>query len=233
MTPPVRTIIIRCCQELFQSGICPERNWWRTAHSFHLYCAKSQLLLWSAPNKVPAESSQRFRDSLLHYTEHPEKDSSHFFVQDNKRRSVTTTIMLNELPFLNHVWTTICPIPLLYLIIFSIEYVFRVSRFANKQNTCIFGQKTKKRFDNMNNTAKKQQSGVLCPPVVWYVHVTVIMKHSMEPTIMKCWTLKSCQKLNNSDIMLSSSVKLFLTLHVPSFLFCMKSFRICGLEVMV
>lgn len=70
----------------------------------------SQLLLPPAPIKVSEESSGRFKDSLAHHTGQSEKSSLCNSLETKKTKSVTPTRMLNELSYLNHVWTTCRPI---------------------------------------------------------------------------------------------------------------------------
>lgn len=71
----------------------------------------------------------------------------------------------------------------------------------------------------MSFTAEKQLFGVLCSQMVSNVHINLVMKHSEESNIIKCWTFTSKKEFKNSSkILFSNRVELFLTIHAPSFL---------------
>lgn len=56
---------------------CWDQNWWTEAPSVRGASANTQLLLLPAANKVPVESSCRYKDSLVLQTDYPGNASSH------------------------------------------------------------------------------------------------------------------------------------------------------------
>lgn len=99
--------------------------------------------------------------------------------------------------------------------------------------TFVFGaQETKKGFEKMNYRSKLYQSGGLSTPMVWWVYVLLLIKHS-EKIVLKCWTLTSGHKLNNSNGMISPAALMSSSLTCTVRSRWMKCFRFYGLEDIV
>lgn len=66
------------------------------------------------------------------------------------------------------------------------------------------------------------------------VLINLIIEHSEESMIIKCWTLMFGRKLKKTNRMLfSGRMKLFLTVYAVSVLISMKNFQIHALQHMV
>lgn len=101
--------------------------------------ASSQFLLLPTLDKVPEGRACKFKGFLLHDTEHPENAVSHVSIQDNKSVSARTRLFSRSCVSQSYTDNRSFDSGFLRRIIFSDEYVFYVSGFANVQNTRIWG----------------------------------------------------------------------------------------------